>query len=65
MLIIRAKVSIQQPPRNIILRAATYDTVQKQTIPPLQEMNIENMMILKQKKVKLANEDATTRRNPD
>ena len=53
MLIIRVKVSIQQPSRNILLWATAYDTVQKRTVLPLQEMNRENMMILKQKKVKL------------
>ena len=40
MVIIQAKVSIQKPLRNIILRAEAYDTVQKRTAPPLQEMNI-------------------------
>ena len=47
MVIIRAKGSIQQPQRNILLRAAAYDTVLKKTFLPLQETNRENMMILK------------------
>ena len=65
MVIIRPKGSTKQPPRNIILWAAAYDTVRKRTILPLQDMNIETMMILNQKKVKLANEDVNTRRNLD
>ena len=65
MVTIRAEVSTQQPPRNILLRAAAYDTVQKQTVLPLQEIKRETMMILKQKKVKMANEDANTRRKPN
>ena len=36
MVIIRAKGSTQQPSRNILLRAAAYDTVNKQTVLPLQ-----------------------------
>ena len=47
MLIIRAKVSTQQPSRNIILRVAGYDTVRKRTVLPLQEMKRETTMILK------------------
>ena len=65
MVIIRSKGNIQQPSRNIILWAAAYDTVRKRTILPLQEMKRETMMILKQKKVKLTNEDANIRRNPN
>ena len=38
MVIIWAKGSIQQPSRNILLRAVAYDTVQKQNFLPLQEM---------------------------
>ena len=41
-----------------------YDTVRKRTVLPLQDMKRETMMILNKKKVKLANEDANTRRNP-
>ena len=63
MVIIQAKGSNQQPPRDIILWEAAYDTVQKRNVLPLQEMKRETMMILKKKKVKLANEDASTRRN--
>ena len=65
MVIIQAKVSIQKPLRNIILREAAYDTLRKRTVPPLQEMRRETMMILKKRKVKLANEDANTRRKPN
>ena len=65
MVIILLKVSIDQPLRNILLRVAVYDTVRKQTVLPLQEINRENMIILKQKKVKLADEDAVTRGKPD
>ena len=65
MVIIPAKGSNQQPYRNILLREAAYETVQKRTVLPIQEMKIENMMILKQKRVKLANEDTTTRMNSD
>ena len=65
MVIIQAKGSIQQPFRNIFLWAAAYDTAWNQTFLPLHEMKREFMMILKQKKVKLENEDTTTRRNPD
>ena len=63
MVIIRAKGSTQQQPRKILLKATAYDKVQKRTVLPLQEMNRETMMILKKRKVKLANEDANTRRN--
>ena len=65
MVIIRAKGSTQQPSRNIILWAAAYDILSKWTVLPLQEMKRETMMIHQQKKVKLANEDANTRRNPN
>ena len=65
MVIIEAKGSIQQPSRNILLRAVAYDTVQKRAVLSLQEMKRETIMILKKRKVKLANEDADTRRNPN
>ena len=63
MVIIRAKGSTQQPSINILLRAAVYDTVQKRTVLPLQEMKRETMMIYHQKKVKLGDEDANIRIN--
>ena len=65
MVIIQAKVSIQQPLRKNLLRAAAYDKVRKRTVLPLQDMNREYMMILKQKKVKLSDKDSATRRKPD
>ena len=65
MVIIQAKGRTQQPSRNILLWAAAYDTVRKRTVLPLQETKRENMMILQQKKVKLANDEANTRRNPN
>ena len=65
MVIIRAKGRTQKPSRNIIIRTAAYDTVRKRTFLPLQDMKRETMMILQQKKVKLANEDVNTRRNPN
>ena len=65
MVIIRAKVSTQQPQRNIILRAAAYDTVHKRTGLPLQEINRETIMIHQQKKVKLSDKDSNTRSNPN
>ena len=65
MVIIRAKGSTQQPSRNILLRAAAYDTVRNRTVLPLQDMKRENMMILKKRKVKMSNEDSKTRRNPN
>ena len=65
MVIIRAKGSTQQPSGKILLRAAAYDTVRNPTFLPLQEMKTENMMILKKRKLKLANEDANTRKNPN
>ena len=61
--IIRAKGSTQQPSRNILLRAAVYDTVHKRTVLPLQKIKRETMMIYHQKKVKLGDEDANTRIN--
>ena len=63
--IIRAKVIIQQPYRNVLLQAAAYDTVQKQTVLPIQEMKIECMIILEKKKIKLPNEYTTITRRPD
>ena len=48
----------------MFLRAAAYNTVQKRTVLPLQDMKRETMMILMKKTVKLANKDAKTRRNP-
>ena len=63
MVIIRAKGSTQQPLRNILLRAAAYDTLRKRTFLPLQETKRETMMIHQQKKVKLGDEDANTRIN--
>ena len=65
MVIIRAKGSTQQPPRNILLWAAAYDTVRKQTVLPLQDTKIENMMILKNRKIKLENEDDNHKRKPN
>ena len=65
MVIIRLKGGNQQPSRNILLRAAAYDTVQKRTVLPLQEIKRETMMILQQKKLKPENEDASTRRKPN
>ena len=65
MVTIGANVSTQQLPRKILLRAAAYETVRKQTVIPLQETKRETMMILKHNKSKLANEDANNRRNPD
>ena len=65
MVIIRANGSTQKPSINILLRAAAYDTVQKQTVLPLQKMKRKTTMIHQQKKVKPANKDANTRRNPN
>ena len=65
MVIIQAKGSTQQPSVNILLRAAAYGTVQKRTVLHLQEMKRENMIILNKRKVKLENEEANTRRNPN
>ena len=65
MVIIEVKGSTQQPSRNILLRAVAYDTVRKRAVLSLQEMKRETIMILKKRKVKLANEDANTRRNPN
>ena len=65
MVIIRAKGITQQKSRKILLLEAAYDTVQKRTVLPLQEMKRETMMILKKRKVKMANEDANTRSNPN
>ena len=53
MVIIRVKGSTQQPPRNILLRAAAYDTVRKITVLPLQETKRETMIVLKKNKAKL------------
>ena len=39
--------------------------MRNQSVLPLQEMKNEFMMVTKQNKVKLVNEDTTTRRNPD
>ena len=52
----------QQSSRNIYLWSAVYNSVMKLTVIPIQEMKIEFMMILQQKKVKLE-KDAITRRN--
>ena len=52
---IRVKGDIQQPSRKIILQVEAYDTVRKQTVLPIQDMKREYIMILKQKKIKLAN----------
>ena len=65
MVIIRVKGCTQQPPRNIILQAVAYDRVQKRTVLPLQEMKRETVMILQQRKVKMANDDSNIRRNPN
>ena len=65
MVIVQAKGSTQQPPRNILLRAEAYDTVRERAVLLLQEMKRETMMILKKKKVKLANEDANIRGKPN
>ena len=54
----------QQSPRNIILRAAAYDTARKITVIHIQDAKKECMAILNQKKVRLVN-DETSMRNPD
>ena len=63
MVIILSKGSTQQPSRNILLRLAVYDTVQNRTVFPIQLMKRETIMIPKQKKLKLSNEEVNTRRN--
>ena len=63
MVIILAKGGNQQPSINILLRLVAYDAVQKWTVLPLWEMKRETMMILKKKKVNLANKDVNTSRN--
>ena len=65
MVIIQVMSSIQQQFRNILRQAAAYDTVENRTFLPIQDMNREFMMTLNQKKLKLENEDAATRRKPD
>ena len=65
MVILQANGSNCQPSINILLWAVAYDTVWKQNVLPLWEMKREFMMILKQNKIKLANEDTTTTRNSD
>ena len=45
--------------------AAVNDTVKKRTALPIQEVKRSFILIFKQKKVKLENEDTTTRINPD
>ena len=63
MVIIRAKGSTQQSSRKNLLQAVAYDTVQKRTVLPLQEIKRETMMIHQQKKIKMEDEDANTRSN--
>ena len=65
MVIIRVKVITQQPSINILLWTGAHDTVRKRIFIPLQETKRKIMIILKEKKAKLSNEDANTRRNPD
>ena len=52
MVVLRSK-GIQQSFRNLVLRAAAYDTARKQNIVPIQETKEEHMKILKQKKARL------------
>ena len=51
MAIIREKVSIKQPSRNILLRQAANNTTKNRTFLPIKEMKREFMIILKKKKV--------------
>ena len=63
MVVLRAK-GTQQSSRNIILRAAEYETVRKITVIPIQDMKKEFMAIINKKRVRLLN-DETYIRNPD
>ena len=63
MVVLREKGS-QKLSWKIILRAAEYEAVRKQTVTPIKKMRIEHMTIPKQNKVVLEN-DVTTRNNLD
>ena len=63
MVVLQAKGK-QQSSRNIILRAAEYDTVRKITVIPIQDTKKEFMAIINQKRVRLVN-DETYMSNPD
>ena len=54
--------------RNLLIRAAAYDTVQQRTILPIQEMKAEKMEIRKRRMVRMPNrerEEEGRRMNPD
>ena len=63
MAVLREK-GTQKSSRNIILRAAVYDTVIKVTVIPIQDIKEECMALLNQKKVRLVNYE-TSMRNHD
>ena len=63
MVVLQGKGS-QQSSRNIVLIYAAYDDTIKRTVIHIQEMKKECMMILKQNKVRLVN-DEKSRRKPD
>ena len=58
---------IQQSSRNILLKAAAYDTVRKRDIYPLQETKKKHMEILDKNKARPENYESniTTRNTPD
>ena len=54
MVILREKGGL---PRNLLIRAAYYDTVQQRTIPPIQETKAADMEIRKRRMVRIPNRD--------
>ena len=65
MVILRAQ---GRPPRNLIIWAAAYDTVQQRTIIPIQEMKAAEMETRKRRMVRMPNmdgEEEGIRMNPE
>ena len=65
MVILRAK---EGSPRNLLIRAAAYDTVQQRTIIPIQEMKAAEMEMRKRRMVRMSKrggEEVGRRMNPD
>ena len=54
MVILRAH---GRPSRNLLIRAAAYDTVQQRTILPIQEMKAAEMEMRKRRIVRMPNRD--------
>ena len=48
-----------EPPRNLLIRVAAYDTFQQRTVIPIQEMKAVEMDMRKRRMVRMPNRDGS------